>query len=97
MTFIEVFWLNDTNTSITLKHPLVWSLITIYQACSLMVISLYYNNNNNNNYYYYYYYYYYHNHPIVYYFHLKAVPRRKGGSLVVATERNFSFLDLEVC
>ena len=50
MTFIGVFWLNDTDTSITLKHPLVWSLITIYQACSLMVISLY------HNYYYYYYY-----------------------------------------
>ena len=97
MTFIEVFRLNDTNTSITLKHLLVWSLITIYQACSLMVVSLYYNNNNNNNNYYYYYYYYYHNHPILYYFHLKAVPRRKGGSLVVATERDFIFLDLEVC
>ena len=92
MTFIEVFRLNDADTSITLKHPLVWSLITIYHACSLMVIPLYY-----NYYYYHYYYYYYHNHPIVYYFHLKAVPRRKGGSLVVAAERDFIFLDLEVC
>ena len=86
MTFIEVFRLNDAATSITLKHPLVWSLITIYHACSLMVFPLYYN-----------YYYYYHNHPIFYYFHVKAVPRRKGGSLVVAAERDFIFLDLEVC
>jgi len=26
-----------------------------------------------------------------------AVPRKKGGSLVVAAKRDFLFLDLEVC
>ena len=43
MTFVEVFWLDGTDTSVSLQHRVAWSLITIsglFADSSLSVLLL---------------------------------------------------------